>query len=267
MLGPRPPYLSLSRPALELLGALPVKDHTFSFAEVARIVRRPRTTLVRLLAELVAARLLLRTHRDRYLRPASEVSRWLMTETDAYLRSVYLFHSAYQVSGRKKYAFACLPVKSYLDFEIPQALPVFPADPKELRSARGVPNPEALRYSYSGDSVRLEDPKKLFSGGMSPPPGGQLLPCLNPLVSLALMAATADPRLVRASSAAAPGLGVEVRTMIDLARSLHPERPPVRAVRPNTVVYPRWLAEFSLTAAQLHSRRSLARPRAKRTRG
>lgn len=249
----RPPHLRASRAALELLEAIGHARPHFDFADVLRATKRPRTTLVRLLNELVSLDLVVRLRRDDYATPRRSTHALLLVEPNAYYRSLLATDDVLRLRGERRHAYACLPVRHALDFELPQALVVIPPGP-DLKSARPL-FPYALRAAVAGASeipVQFPSDERESEAAFE-----RTFAALSPRHALALLAATAEPRLVRAVRSAAPRFGLHAKDVLEESRRFVLEEPPVRTLRRNTLVLPRWLHEFATSASKVHARRFL----------
>lgn len=250
------PSFECSRPALELLDRLPAGTVGLTFARIRQIADRPRTTVVRHLDQLTDAHLIARLRRDLYATPQDPTQRLLMIEPSAYHRSLLLFdHIIRDVVGALKTSpFACLPVRSILDVEIPQAVPVFKLGHDITSRGSKLLTDHALHFNYDDETV-VEEPVRFPSDAPVSEP--RRIPVLPVETCLALFAATADPRFVHAVRRAAGQLDLPVDPILHRARSLYPETPPVKTLRDNTIVFPDWLAEIAEAAETMHGRRAI----------
>lgn len=257
------PYLDCSRPALEMLERIGFGQAHFGFEKAAVVAGKPRPTVVRYLNELVDASLILRVRRDWYATPPRATYSLLLAEPNAYFRSVLLHHEATPRSFDRP-VFACLGVREVLDFELPKAIPVFRIDHDTLSGNPDFPSlaeagvfTDALRFNFQDRDVgshvarfpsNEQDEKAAIS---------KKFRALKPEASLALLAATADPRLLGSVTAAAQALDVSTDVVLDRARKLHPQQLPLQQFHPNSVVFPRWLENFAETARALHAQHAI----------
>lgn len=198
------------------------------------------------------ASLIVRLHKDLYVKPASPTHALLLVEKDAYARSLLLHADVLSWLGAP-FAFACLPVRKNLGFELTRALPVLDLE---------APEPSLLRR----DAVHMTLPKAKPSRQTLRFPTDaaseahaveRAIPVLPPQLALAILAATADPRLVHACSAAAPKLGTTREAVLETAASFVVEDEPPKRPRPNSLVLPEWLMEAARGAQGLHAQRFL----------
>lgn len=248
------PILAPSAPALQLLQAVGFGRTNLTLGEARRIAGSPKPTVDRHLRELVAAHLLWRVRRDLYVTPRRATFALLAVEPSSYLRSLLLFGDGldqlFAASGAA-WAFACLGVHQALDLVIPHALPVLrpAAKPPWLPD----PWPDAAFLHAFQDTDVTTHTLHLPSGSKDDDRLARRIPVLRPEAALALLAASTDPRIVQATRSAAARLGIEPHAVLARARELSPQEPPVHALRPNTVVFPSWLARFASTARKLHA--------------
>lgn len=243
-----------SRPALELLEQVGLGRVGVTAADARRATGRPKPTVDRHLAELVDAGLVWRVRRNVYVTPRAGTYAQLSVEPSSYLRSVVLYDDGLdQMWGSDgRWAFACLGVHQALDLVLPDAMPV--VRPVGEPSAMPEPWPDAA-FLYGFDAVDVQ-PHRLTLPSDAPAGSKAMVrevPALVPEVALALLAASTDPRAVQAVRRAAPVVGADADTVLRWARRLFPREPPVRVVRPNTVVFPGWLAAWARTARRLHA--------------
>jgi hypothetical protein len=89
-------------------------------------------------------------------------------------------------------------------------------------------------------------------------PGSAIeMPVLPAELSLALSMASLDPRHMQAARDAAQKLELRLEEIAPMAKQLAPARPPLEAIRPNTVVFPEWLEDLWETAKTQHARHAL----------
>lgn len=253
-----PPF-TCSRPALELLDRLGYGKVGITFQKAKEVEGSPRTTVVRHLGELVDHHLMVRLRRDHYATPTKPTYALLLAEPNRYFRSLLLYDDVLRdvVGGLKRSPFACLPVRSALDVEIPQAVPVFKLDMDITGHVEELMTDLALHYNYEDDPVGEMEVAFPSDAADSPTAVRRAFPVLDPRTSLALFAATGDPRIVQGLEDAAVRLGLDASDVLDAALHLHPDEPPVRRLGPNTVVYPAWLQDYARTAGQVYRRQAL----------
>lgn len=245
------PVHSVSRPALQLLEGLGFGRSQLSFENIERTASRPKATVARYIHELEASALLARLRRDAYATPWKTTALLIMHDSSPYYRSLLLWNDILPMAGHHRYAFACLPVQRFLDFEFPRAVPVAPLGGDLTKPA--VRSSEIMRYSYSPKQVGAAE--LLFPRDASEESGAMVrsFPVLDPATALALFAATSDPRIVIAVRKAASRLGLRTQDVFDQALELRPERPPLPVLRQNTVVYPPWIEKFVASAHAAHA--------------
>ena len=217
--------------------------------------QRPRATLLRHLKALADHDLILHARRDDYATPHASTHALILSEPDAYHRSLLLYDDVLPLRGAPPHAFACLPVRHAIDFEIPLAVPVIPPEPDLAKRLRGMPYRDALRHAVSSTHISLMTRRFPSDAANDPTAIERAFPVLDAATALALFAATADPRLTRACRDAAATLGTDADTVIRKARSFHPDEPPLSVLRPNTVIYPGWLQPLVRSAQRVHARR------------
>lgn len=239
------PAASIPRPALGILQGVFEGARSVSFADVQKRLRTPRTTLTRNLGALVDASLAYRDHRDHYVLPRPSTLGLLLVEPDAYARSLLLHEDVLPELGIRKWAYACLPVRRALDFDLPHAIPV--VSPKLAKRPPG-PSATIVWHDYEPDDVGRS--VVLFPTWAKDDPGQttRSLPTLHPKEGLALLAATGDSRLTEAVLRAAKKLDIKREAVASAARRLVIEPPSRRLRYPNSVILPKWLLQFAETA-------------------
>lgn len=238
------PAASIPRPALAILQGVFEGARSATFAEIQKRLRAPRTTLTRNLGALVEASLAYRDHRDHYVLPRPSTLGLLLVEPDAYARSLLLHEDVLPELGIRKWAYACLPVRRALDFDLPHAIPV--VSPKLAKRAPG-PSPTIVWHDYEPDDVAKHAILFPTWAQDDPDQTKRTLPTLHPKDSLALLAATGDSRLTQAVLRAAKKLDIKREAVASAARRLVIE--PSRRLRyPNSVILPKWLLQFAETA-------------------
>lgn len=245
------PAASIPRPALAILQGVFEGGRSVTFAEIQKRLGAARTTLTRNLGVLVDASLAYRDHRDHYVLPRPSTLGLLLVEPDAYARSLLLHEDVFAELGVRKWAYACLPVRRALDFDLPHAIPV--VSPKlTKRSPR--PSPTIVWYDYEPGDV--EKTTILFPTWAKDDPDQtkRALPTLHPKESLALLAATGDSRLTDAVLRAAKKLDVKRDSVAAAARRLVIEPPSRRLHYPNSVILPKWLLRFAETARAMSAK-------------
>lgn len=250
------PVLRVSRPALRLLDALGHVRRQVSFSEAAAIARQPRSSVARHLGELVEESLLLRLSRDLYATPEKPTRALLLVEPSDYARSVLLHADVLEGMG-VRWALACLPVREAFPFELSRTVPVMRIDPHDGPEASLLR--EAVQLKGRMGRLRRQLIRFPTDAASSPHAVPRSLPVLDTTLSLAIFAATADPRMVHASLAAARSLGIPTERVLDQAAAFALEEQLPRNPLPNTLVLPKWLAEAARSAKDLHARRYLDR--------
>lgn len=248
---PTVPSLDVSRPALALVEKVGYGRASVSFGTFQKAAERPRTTVTRHLKQLTENRLLLRVRRGEYAIPDRSTFGQLLVEPSRYRRSVYLYANALEDREEAPWAFACLPVRSVYPMDLDRAIPVLHPDDRLKDSKRSRPYAEALWFAFDPEAVDLLTVEN--------DEGAPLVevPALPPEVSLSLLMASLDPRYMEAARKAAERLELSPETIARQAKHLSPASPPLKAIRPNTVVFPEWLAEFWETAKTQHARHAL----------
>lgn len=262
---PVAPYLACSRPALELLSSLPAGKAYLDYAGLAGYSRLSRASNLRLANELVEAHLIARIRRDWYATATKSAQLLLLTEPNAYYRSLLLDDDVFATTGMKAWAFACVGIRRALPFEIPRAIPVLrfdalptvgPEEPARRPGPRPTLYPEAMRFDFG--------PKDLTRENVAFPSTTETkeetiesrpVPCIRPATALAMLAATADPRIVPAVGEAAPRLQLSFDAVMAEARRLQPRNAHAKAKRHNAIVFPRWLQPVSGTAREVHAQK------------
>lgn len=247
------PNLSVSRPALALLQKLASPPFRYSFQTIAGLHPVPRTTVVRHLGELVDAQLLYRHRRDDYIVPRQGTLALLLFEPDAYTRSLLLHDDALGALGAPRWAFACIPVRRYLDFDIPYAIPVVPLPGDEHPR----PSPTILWYDYDPkaagmQSIRLPTPAAEQEDAIE-----RALPVMPQDTALALLASTGDSRLVKAVKKAAKTLDIPLTKIAEQTKAFAVRTTRDEANYPNTVILPAWLERIAETARSVHIRKAV----------
>lgn len=263
---PVAPYLAASRPSLELLDRLPAANAHVTYRRIEQQSGKPKATLLRLVNELVGAFLLAKVRRDWYATPTQAAQAILLTEPSPYHRSLLLYDDVFPTVGLASWAFACVPIRKALAFELPQAIPVLKLDVDLLDETAGSEEarektwfPDTLRFTY--DDSEVVAATVTFPSAAEPTAAmvQRQVRCLPPPRGLSLLASTSDPRIVSAVRTAAKRLGVPIRDVLAEARRYEPRRRPVRGMRPSTVVYPRWLQDIADTAGEVHTKAYLRR--------
>jgi hypothetical protein len=83
--------------------------------------------------------------------------------------------------------------------------------------------------------------------------------CLKPEIALAVLASTADPRILRELPPACERLKVAIDRVLELARGLSIELSAPATLRPNTVVPGTWLRSLIRTGRTVQAKASLDR--------
>lgn len=249
------PAASVPRPALSILQGVFEGARSVTFREIQARFRAPRTTLVRNLAALVDAHLAYRDQRDHYILPHASTLGLLLVEPDSYARSLLLHEDVLPELGIRKWAYACLPVRRALHFDLPTAIPV--VSPK-LAKTGPRPSPTIAWYDYDRNDAQKATKAFPTWAKHDPRPSNRVLSTLHPKDALALLAATGDSRLTRAVLDAARKLGVSRDVVASAAARLWIEPPARRLAHPNSVMLPKWLMTFAETARATSARERLA---------
>lgn len=239
------PAASIPRPALAILQGVFQGARSVSFAEIQDRLHAPRTTLTRNLSALVDASLAYRDHRDHYVLPRPSTLGLLLVEPDAYARSLLLHEDVLPQLGIRKWAYACLPVRRALDFDLPHAIPV--VSPKLAKRPPG-PSRTIVWHDYEPDDVGKTNLLFPTWAKDDPDQTKRTLPTLHTKVCLALLAATGDSRMTDAVLRAAKKLDVKREALAAAARRLVIEPPSRRLHYPNSIILPKWLLRFAETA-------------------
>lgn len=245
------PATSIPRPALAILQGVFQGARSVSFAEIQDRLHAPRTTLTRNLSALVDASLAYRDHRDHYVLPRPSTLGLLLVEPDAYARSLLLHEDVLPQLGIRKWAYACLPVRRALDFDLPHAIPV--VSPKLTKRPPG-PSPTIVWHDYEPDDVGKTNLLFPTWAKDDPDQTKRTLPTLHPKESLALLAATGDSRMTDAVLRAAKKLDVKREAVAAAARRLVIESSSRRLRYPNSVILPKWLLQFAETARAMSAK-------------
>lgn len=248
------PALDVARPALALVEQVGYGQTGLSFNELQRTADKPRTTVTRYLQQLTDARIILRIRHDEYAIPTRATFGRLLVEPDAYARSVLLHADILDAHEATPWAFACLPIRGVYDVEIDRAIPVLLPDGRLQDGSGAPPYPDALWYAFDPHDID----RRPYAPHDAPGPRGDV-PTLPARTALALLTASLDPRHVRAARNAARRLGLPYEPIVRQAKGLAPTRTPLKALRPNTVVFPRWLETFWETAKTQHAQHALDR--------
>lgn len=249
------PAASVPRPALSILQGVFEGARSVSFRELQERLGTPRTTLVRNLAALVDAHLAYRDRRDHYVLPHASTLGLLLVEPDSYARSLLLHEDVLPEIGIRKWAYACLPLRRALDFDLPHAIPV--VSPR-LAKLPPRPSPTVVWHDYAPADV-LKTPAQFPTWAKDDPdPTRRRLPTLHPREALGLLAATGDARLTRAVLQAAKKLDVRRDAVAAAAKRLWIEPPGPRLRYPNSVILPKWLRSFAETAQVTSARERVA---------
>lgn len=245
------PAASIPRPALAILQGVFEGGRSVSFAEIQKRLKAPRSTLTRNLSALVDTSLAYRDHRDHYILPRPSTLGLLLVEPDAYARSLLLHEDVLLELGVRKWAYACLPVRRALDFDLPRAIPV--VSPKLTKQAPR-PSPTIVWHDY--DPSDVSKTTLLFPTWAKDDPDQttRALPTLHPKESLAILAATGDSRLTEAVLRAAKKLDIKRESLATAARRLALEPPSRRLHHPNSVILPKWLLRFAETARSMSAK-------------
>lgn len=195
-----------------------------------------------------------RLQRNEYVLPNEATLALLLSEPDAYTRSLLLHQDALKELGVRTWAFACLPLRRALTFDLPQAIPVVPIrDPCAL--PRG--SSTILWHDFEAgapENMTLGLPTTARNEYGRIPRTFRTLP---PAHGLALLASTGDSRILSAVTVAAPILGVPVNDIAALARRMIVKVSPNEPIYPNTVILPAWLAKFGETARLVQTQRAV----------
>lgn len=246
-----PPLLEVPRPALAVVDEIGYGEASLSFGRFQEAAERPRTTVTRYLKHLTESWLVLRVRQGEYAIPRRSTFSRLLLEPSRYRRSVILYTDILDQRDERPHAFACLPIRSVYPMEIDRAIPVLGPDDRLKDTSRSPPYAEALWHTIDPDSLQT---CTLEAGGEE---ATVELPCLTPERSLALLMASLDPRYMDAAEQAATRLDLDVGQIAKQAKRLSPTSPPLDTIRPNTVVFPRWLESFWETAKTQHANRAL----------
>lgn len=250
------PAASVPRPALAILQTVFEGARSATFGEIQRRLQAPRTTLTRNLGALVDASLAYRDRRDHYILPRPSTLGLLLVEPDAYSRSLLLHEDVLPELGIRKWAYACVPVRRVLDFDLPWAIPV--VSPAITRT-RPRPSPTIVWHDYDAGDVEKTTLTFPSWAKADPEVSKRTLPTLRARDSLALLAATGDSRLTEAVLQAAKKLRVKRESVASAARRLTIE-PRSRSLRyPNSVILPKWLHRFAESARAMSAKERLTR--------
>jgi hypothetical protein len=245
------PLLAVSRPALALVDQVGYDEPSVSTGTFQKIAEKPRTTVTRYLKQLTQTRLILRVRQREYAIPSRSTFSRLLLEPSRYRRSVLLYADVLEQRGEVPWAFACLPIRSSYPMDIDQAIPVLHSDERLKDTSRSRPYPEALWYTFDSEETHA------YSLEADEPGSAIEMPVLPAELSLALSMASLDPRHMQAARDAAQKLEPPLEEIAPMAKQLAPARPPLEAIRPNTVVFPQWLEDLWETAKTQHARHAL----------
>ncbi len=245
------PAASIPRPALAILQSVFEGARSVTFAEIQKRLHAPRTTLTRNLSALIDASLAYRDHRDHYVLPRPSTLGLLLVEPDGYARSLLLHEDVLPEIGMRKRAYACVPIRRALEFDLLHAIPV--VSPK-LTKRPPQPSPTIVWHDY--DPRDVNKTTVLFPTWAKDDPDQTklTLPTLHPKESLALLAATGDSRLTEAVLRAARKLDLKREIVATAARRLSIEPPSRRLHYPNSVILPKWLLRFAETARAMSAK-------------
>ncbi len=252
------PALSVPRPALGLIDATGYGHPRVSLAAFCQAADRSKPTVKGYLRELTDHGLVLHAGYDDYAIPRRITFGQLLVEPSSYRRSLLLYQDILSLRGERNWAFACLPIRRNLNVAINRAIPVLTPD-ERLKNRSHPPYPEVMWYRLSTNEVS-EQPVPSGEPDASQAGSRDTVPTLNPQIGLALLTATLDPRFVEASKQACAPLTIAYDQVLSQARRLYPESPPIKAIHPNTVVFPEWLRGFWETASRQHSMAVLDQP-------
>lgn len=250
------PAASIPRPALAILQGVFEGGRSATFAEIQKRVQAPRTTLTRNLGALVDASLAYRDHRDHYVLPRPSTLGLLLVEPDAYARSLLLHEDVLPELGIRKWAYACLPVRRALDFDLPCAIPV--VSPK-LTKQPPRPSPTIVWHDHDPEDVSKSPVLFPTWAKDDPDQTKRALSTLQPKESLAILASTGDSRLTEAVLRAAKRLDIRREIVATAARRLVIEPPSRRLHYPNSVILPKWLLRFAETARAMSAKERLTK--------
>ncbi len=245
---PTLPVLEVSRPALTLIDEVGYGEPSVSFERFQKIAERPRTTVTRYLKQLTENWLILRIRQGEYAIPHRTRFGRLLVESSPYRRSLLLYADVLESRDENPWAFACLPIRSSYPMAIDRAIPVLVPDGRLKDASRSRPYAEALWYTFDQDRTEVAD---METGREDTPIE---VPTLSPDLSLALLMASLGPRYMQAAREAAERLDLPLEPIAQKAKRLSPQSPPLKAIRPNTVVFPEWLEDFWETAKSQHAR-------------
>lgn len=251
MVASKLPVLEVSRPALALVDKVGYGESSVSFDRFREIADRPRTTVTRYLKQLTESWLILRVRQGEYAIPQRTRFGRLLVESNPYRRSALLYGDILESRDESPWAFACVPIRSSYPMEIDRAIPVLVPDERLKDSSRSRPYAEAIWYAF--------DPERTEMAEIETEAGDSAIevPVLSPELSLAILMASLDPRYMQAAGEAADRLGIPLESIAQQAKHLSPQSPPLKAIRPNTVVFPEWLEAFWETAKSQHARHAL----------
>lgn len=242
------PLLDVSRPALALVHEIGYGEPSIPFETFHDTAERPRTTVTRYLNQLTTHRLVLRPQQGEYAIPKRATFSRLLTEPNPYHRSLLLYDDILDTRDEDPWAFACLPIRSALPMDIDRAIPVLHPDERVKDATRSRPYDEALWYGFDPDDIQPlethhDEPINV--------------PTLPPSLSLAFLLSSLDPRYMQASKEAAQRLNLPFEPIARKAKHLSPHHAPLNAIRPNTVVFPKWLENYWETAKTQHASHAL----------
>lgn len=234
-------------------------EQPVTFRRFAQVADAPPSTATRLLERLASASLVVKARRDEYLIPDPARRVLIMSEPSPYIRSVLAWKGVERRLGKGALAFACLPVRAALGVAIPEALPVLPLPgPSEGNLGEGR-FPQITRMEVRGGRTKLLS----LRSPSSAPPGSEAFEVqvrgLMPGEALALLAATADPRILRELPAACQRLRIPQASVIERAGELSIALSPTRGLRSNSVILGTWLRAFATTGRAVQAKAAIDR--------